>query len=516
MAGLHYIQEQLTSYKTKLAGRGALSSVFAVSIGVDEICCPDTLYIFNWQTQHEAIKKCLSKECNIMVFGTDDESLFSDALGHVLIIHQMVDAAELMVEIQNILTDEQRVATYVQRLFSMLIDGEKLQTLIDYTYAIMRNPIFVIDPGFCILAANWEAEQGDDRSLKISERRYFSSEDMQAINFSSNSRKKLSNADKPTLIKNPMFDKARLIISIKVGGKEAGFISVTESERSFSPLDYKLLTALRDVISQYFQKNEFVHNNKGSSYEYLLADLLDGTSIVSKELDDRLIYADLQLKDMMYVIVADLSKSSKCFSFNHQREAFEQIIPGSRALMYNGQIVLLIIRRKDQPMSLDEVQSFREYCREAELYCGLSINFSSISDLSRYYMQALRALEFGMLESNEPYLYRYVDYSQRHMTELLLSHEEDAKAFIHYTIQVLREYDEKNNVEFCYTLYSFLICERCIATCAGFLHIHRNTLTYRLKKIFEIISVDLNDWKKRQHIITSYQISSELQRAKKG
>lgn len=62
-----------------------------------------------------------------------------------------------------------------------------------------------------------------------------------------------------------------------------------------------------------------------------------------------------------------------------------------------------------------------------------------------------------------------------------------------YSIGSLLLEDEKNNTELYHTLKVYLLCENNITAAAKTLHIHRNTLVYRLKQIKECMDVDVND-----------------------
>ena len=61
------------------------------------------------------------------------------------------------------------------------------------------------------------------------------------------------------------------------------------------------------------------------------------------------------------------------------------------------------------------------------------------------------------------------------------------------SIQRLLEEDEEKHTGLYHTLKVYLICENNITLAAKKLHIHRNTLVYRLKQIEKCLEVDLND-----------------------
>lgn len=70
-----------------------------------------------------------------------------------------------------------------------------------------------------------------------------------------------------------------------------------------------------------------------------------------------------------------------------------------------------------------------------------------------------------------------------------------------YAIDRLIAEDEKNHTELYHTLKIYLLCGTNAASAAKKLHIHRNTLTYRLKQIKECMGVDIGDGKISREIL---------------
>ena len=72
-----------------------------------------------------------------------------------------------------------------------------------------------------------------------------------------------------------------------------------------------------------------------------------------------------------------------------------------------------------------------------------------------------------------------------------------------YEVDVLNEYDKKNNTAFCETLFFYLSYERNIAAVSKAMFLHRNTLRNRLTRIQEIVPIDLDDPMTRFRLIIS-------------
>jgi DNA-binding PucR family transcriptional regulator len=68
---------------------------------------------------------------------------------------------------------------------------------------------------------------------------------------------------------------------------------------------------------------------------------------------------------------------------------------------------------------------------------------------------------------------------------------------------LLREYDDENKTDYCLTLFTWLTHERNNVRTAAKLFIHRNTLKYRLERIQEIVSCDMDVFEKRERLVHS-------------
>ena len=74
-----------------------------------------------------------------------------------------------------------------------------------------------------------------------------------------------------------------------------------------------------------------------------------------------------------------------------------------------------------------------------------------------------------------------------------LGNNPEARRFFRKTLGRLIAHDEEHNSELVETLEGFFTCHGNLSQTATRLHIHRNTLTYRLERIANITQLDLND-----------------------
>lgn len=78
---------------------------------------------------------------------------------------------------------------------------------------------------------------------------------------------------------------------------------------------------------------------------------------------------------------------------------------------------------------------------------------------------------------------------------------ENPEILVHPAILQLKKLDEDSGMELVKTLRCYLERERAILETAEFLHIHRNTLSYRIQKILTLCNLDLDDLGTRKQLL---------------
>ena len=75
---------------------------------------------------------------------------------------------------------------------------------------------------------------------------------------------------------------------------------------------------------------------------------------------------------------------------------------------------------------------------------------------------------------------------------------------LHPAISVLRKHDRRYGAQLNLTLQTFLQSGCSYTETAKTLFIHRSTLVYRINKILELTGMNLDDFKERYYLETSY------------
>lgn len=503
----YQLKERLIAYQPELRLSAPDLELLSIQIGPPngppEI---DTLYLLT-EADTNILHTLLSQPCNLLLCNLPTDNDYSGP-ANLLLLASVPDVELIFRLLQKQFCIEQRLSFLARSLIQTLSKGGSLQQIVDEAFRLLHNPISVFDMGFKLIAAGMEASLLDPQSQKVMQQRYLAPEDMKAINYDHIHQRVLKSTE-PILVRNPYYKGDRIISRLSLGSKNVGHVVMTDHMRPFNDEDYQAMSIVRDIICQKLQQDEFIRNSRGFHYEYLITDLLDGKVSLGHELRDRLSYVDLQFEELIYVAVIEMARSTNVLNPVFLRDQLETLLPGSRTVLYNGQIVIVITRNSEAALDTEERKCFRNYCIKTGLYCGLSNPFFSVAELPDFYRQALRGLELGlaMLKDAKPSLYFYQDYAVAHLCGVFCQ-KESPLIFCHPGVRMLIEYDRKNNTQLLETLRCFLLNERNVSLSAQKMYLHRNTLMARLKKINAVAPMDLDDIDERQYVMASLLVSS--------
>ena len=408
--------------------------------------------------------------------------------------------------LQEFFTERYRLSIFSADLLDILASGGGIQAMVDYAYPVFGNPIAYFDSAFNLVAANWEEAKRLNIGLKLMENRGFSDREFEMANSRNHIHKRVLKSEVPIPAHNPELGYDQLLYAIDTQ-KDLGHLVVSAANRPLLPLDTELLKILKKCIFQQLQQDEFVRNSRGFNYEAFLRDLLDEKIATGKSFLTRLQYACRDFTGNLYCLVVETARSANTVNTYHIRSLLESNLPNFKTLIYNGQIVGIWIRPKDEYLAPELLETARQLCGTNDLYAGISNCFQNLIELSDFYKQALRAIELGICTENHPNLFCYGDHFFEHLKNIF-TQKESARTFCHPKMKLLLDYDKEHGSDLAYTLYIYLMNERNTVTTAAAMFMHRNSIVYRVRKITSLIGDDFDDYFERQYLILSYKLTN--------
>jgi DNA-binding PucR family transcriptional regulator len=141
-------------------------------------------------------------------------------------------------------------------------------------------------------------------------------------------------------------------------------------------------------------------------------------------------------------------------------------------------------------------------CRDYCLYAGISSPTEDIHELHIAYLQAEVALNQAFRLRNDRWILPFQDC----VLDYLAAQVESPMRPVHLVspdLLQLMDHDQTCGTQFFETLKTYLQLERDIPKTAQALIIHRTTLLYRLKKIQQLINLNLDDSDQRLYLMLS-------------
>jgi len=204
---------------------------------------------------------------------------------------------------------------------------------------------------------------------------------------------------------------------------------------------------------------------------------------------------------ILLVALLDQNKAQQAFAnvaLNYCLHKFPSAIP----TIYNNDLVILIADKKKQHTSSVKkiAEEIAVFLSQYEVRCGAVYPVENLYLLPDHYLQ-------GRLTAKlMPQGMAYYDKVMPEPLYLYLSELPECVGFIHPALKMISAYDRDNETEFLPTLKCYCQCLFQKNEASEQLHVHRNTLLYRLNRMEELFGLDLKDVNTLEHLMISFGI----------
>ncbi|MHC6179925.1 PucR family transcriptional regulator [Clostridium sp. JNZ X4-2] len=411
---------------------------------------------------------------------------------NLIVLDNKIDIFKIFNEIQEIIIKYQQFDINSSKLLNALISGKGIEHIVNVGYEILGNPICILDLSFKLIASSKDVKVDDPIWVELLTKGYCSYDFVPKDNI----KKFIETVHKsssPIFMNKEKFRIPRIISNIKINNTVIGYLTSLECEKPFSRDDMDLIILLCRIISSEMQKNKLFQNAKGLRYENLIIDLLDGNENNKKIIEERFKFLDLNFNYNLYTLVISVPQNKFVHtSLQQVMDTVDYMLVGCKSIIYNDFIVVLI-NRKDKIFNIEYTFSrLTDFFKNNNIYGGLSRCFHDIAHIKKYYEQSVKSIELGIRLIKNKFLFYYEDLAVYHLLEIC-SRQDDLKKFCHASIFTLIKYDKINNTDYVHCLYIYLSNEKNQLKTANNLNICRSTLSHRLKRIQQIMNIDLNN-----------------------
>lgn len=422
-----------------------------------------------------------------------DFTVYEDSPFCVFWFGASVSSAELFNDVMETLTELQQVTTGMHILVNALFSGNGLQYLIDSATQLFGNPIYVTDLQYKYLAMSAGLVPNNTFFNEESATGYISEKGILFIQ-QNKIDQKVRDSGTAYYCFSPLLNSGMLIDAVLIQGIEVGHIMMIESEHSFREYDPDFFHRFSKLVSMELQKHSSYTNNKGVMYSYFLADLIERPVENIGNIKSRFQLLGYHMKESFYIIaIPPAGHTTTELRMNVILEQMRRIFPGCIYVIYQDTIVLLITKDLDQNLSRHEMSQLEEYLRANQLRAGISNFYQNLTDTPRFYRQAVDSVHLAIkLNSGSP-ICCYSDYYFYKMLETYEKEDKEIRFLLHPGIMKLNLYDLEHHTDLIKTLTAYLKQPGQPSRISKELHIHKNTLLYRMNKIKEITNCEFSE-----------------------
>jgi hypothetical protein len=389
----------------------------------------------------------------------------------------------------NPLTDNDSKELILSRAF---FEGEDLTALVQIAATLLNNPVMIIDTTFQCLAHFPEQPIGIPSWDDIITRGYMEKDLVQHMGeYLSKLSKKQRNGSYFFERREPdgrLFKK--IVASINYEGQNLGGIAIAEYHQPLSESDLIFSNHVCNIIGTYLQKEQFFKKDFNQSTSQLLWEILANqcldAEIVSGRLEALGLAKDENPYYLVYIEFSPIIRENADYYIHKLKTLFPQLF-----VVY-FQKALVIVGDFAPEDYAHFIEKLKPFLAAYHLSACASNPFPALTQLREQFLLNQQAWITGkmLLPENNFFefahlnLYTFLQEAENHFS---------IDAYLHPGIRQLIQHDSQNQTEYLPTLIAFMENNLNIAQTAAQLFIHRNTLTYRLKKIQQILGQSMND-----------------------
>ncbi|TDP18332.1 PucR-like helix-turn-helix protein [Halanaerobium congolense] len=306
-------------------------------------------------------------------------------------------------------------------------------------------------------------------------------------------------------------------------GKEekVGILAVTNYQ-DLGEYEYRILIVVANSLAVKLHQNELVSELAQKCSSELIEDIINNRIDNESEIIQRgkLANWDLSLNYQLYLFSINADKNLSTDDAYYFYEIKERIMQKLHTLLqkevfrkyilfsYEKDIVLLINYENETEVDNDDIELIKEELNKKidKFYfnIGAGTYIKEVSQISESYQQASYVLDFLKATERKNVIYRY---NQLGIMRLLWKlNQDELKEFTIEYLAKLIEYDQGNSTEWLDTLGVYLEEGGSIQQAAKRLFIHPNTMSYRVKRIKEILGINLQDQEVQLNLHAAYKI----------
>lgn len=377
-------------------------------------------------------------------------------------------------------------------VFEALASGKGMQAMIDALFDYTRLPIHVVDISFKVLAATYGETTGSkhiDQNIRAG---FVPADVVIEEYYRQGYIDIISNSEKSVIIDWGVVEKAQATGAIRINGNIEGFCATTYGDPTLAPTALQVNDILCKALAIEMEREHLELASATDPVHQVIARELFWDIIPEGDKKRNRGFVDTGRLKPPYVIAIFSPSVRNNARIQHIRNAVLSMFSNVFHVVTGGYLYTLFANLPHCSGVEFIAEPLEKLLKQYQCYCGMSDIFMDLAARSDFRLGAQKALEVGQILHPDKNLFLFNDY----YLEIVALYAVSGLGELGYRLselERLRAVDKEKKTDYYNTLKTYLLLNNNIKLTARKLHIHRNTLLYRLSKIREITGQDIND-----------------------
>ena len=397
-----------------------------------------------------------------------------------------------------------RYNSFDERLNSLILENAPLQEIIDLATKMVEMPINILDLNHKVLAISSELDAPDDPIWKALKLGYMSEYYENILNTSPTMGDIIRAKGKSIEITSSISGHHVQISLLRSGGRPIAYFGMHkfyETQKPFEKHTLQLYEYLFRKINRNAGQYFAIKADRGLLYEEFLHNLFDQKFKDSDEIDVFLLKLGFNPEASYQMgLISFRDSDVKADLYFTMMDFLEKLIPDSKCIAMDLFIYIIIPIDGNEYLSDENQKILAEFLGIHHCLCVLSPPFESFLNLHKFKPMFAAVLGFIKNQGRGDRLYHFYEFADLYSMKLLAD-EMPGKRMVHPMIQRLIDYDAEHHSDYLETLKVYLRNESSISVTASLLHMHRNSLQYRINRIEQLLERNFDDWQLREQLL---------------
>jgi len=419
-----------------------------------------------------------------------------------LFLNNQADVFSILNELLSIF---ELFTDYERRAQNIIYKQKGLQALILLCSEIFGNPAYLVDSGFKVLAIDDTPMYSEISAIwkRLVSYRYLSYDIVTGLR-RSDELTLMESYSRAVIVDSNYFNNLFINYNLRDNGRIRGHFFVVGYVKRITQGDVAYANHMGKMVLLAMSMDSNYTPTRGNDYENFLYHMLTGTLKETSEIKRQLepLGWELESKYLVFRLQPhtedELLREALC-------SRLETIKSGKPLLYEEGIVVVFPIGVSDSTEYIEG--RLRTIIAEDRGVGGLSDEFDGFHRLAMHYEQAKAAIILGNKSPGTLNVYR--KYALTHIL-MMAGNNMNLEIVCEKATFRLRDHDKVHGTDYLKTLDVFLNNERSIVSTSEELHIHRNTLMYRIGRVRELLGLDLDDNIIRQRLALSIGVLKYL------